>query len=40
MNSVNSVTDAPRTAQVHRDVTTEAISAVEAIVKGKSQREQ
>jgi len=33
LNSVNSVTDSPRPGQAHRVVTSEAIAAVETIVK-------
>jgi len=33
MNGISSVTDSPRPGQAHREVTTEAIAAVEATVK-------
>jgi len=33
MNGISSVTDSPRPGQAHRVVTSEAIAAVEAIVK-------
>ena len=35
MNGISSVTDSPRPGQTHRVVTSEAIAAVEAIVKEK-----
>jgi len=36
MNGISSVTDSPRPGQAHRVVTTEAIAAVETLVKENS----